>query len=101
MARAESRHATGGEGRGSPWRLSYLYTRKHCIQATKRTRARGDNPPIVGWVLIDSKSVHPSACVVRCPDCPPADESSWESLAASACPVEKACEACGGFLIYL
>jgi hypothetical protein len=33
---------------------------------------------MVGWMLIDSKSLQPYAWVVRCADHPPQDEALWE-----------------------
>ena len=54
---------------------------------------------MVGWMLIDSKSLQPYAWVVRCADHPQQDEALWEPLSRADCPVEAVCEQCGEYLI--
>ena len=52
-----------------------------------------------GWIHRGRDSLEPYAWIVRCPEHPPLDDSLWEPLSASECPVEGACEVCGEFLI--
>jgi len=41
---------------------------------------------MVGWMLIDSKSLQPYAWVVRRGDHPPQDEALWEPLSSGRLP---------------
>ena len=54
---------------------------------------------MVGWMLIDSKTLEPYA--VDCALCrsSAADEELWEPRSRADCPVEADCEECGEYLI--
>jgi hypothetical protein len=83
-----------------------------CLGARARARARRINArgtlrPVaealsnedVGWVETGTKTQAPYVWVVRCPEHPPADGSTWEPLSRRECPTEAACEECNEFLV--